>query len=278
MPWLKGGRSHHFKNAMGWILTEWRRRRREERRFRESFTPMDQFEAEDIFIVGYPKSGNTWFQDLVATLIFGVNPAYTPPSVALDLVPELRGKYAYYRRHMTPTFFKSHEFPRPDHRRVVYLMRDGRDVMVSYYHYLKAFGGSADLLEMIQKGRSGNLTVFGKWHEHVNAWMANPYQAQMMVIKFEDLKRDTAGELARFCAFAGLKREPAFLEMVARETVFEKMQNREILMGQGDPKWPRDKLFHRRGVVGSYKDEMPPEVLQAFMAEGCDTLKKFGYV
>jgi len=238
---------------------------------------MDQFMAEDVFIVGYPKSGSTWFQDLAAAVVFGINPAFMPPSVALDLVPELRGKYAYYRRHMTPSFFKSHEFPRPDHQRVVYLIRDGRDVMVSYYHYLKAFGGPVDFMDMVQKGKSGKYTVFGKWHEHVNAWLANPHHAQMLMIKYEDLKRDTATELARFCTFAGLERDPSFLDMVAREAVFEKMQQKEIRLGRGDPEWPKDKLFRRRGVAGSYKDEMPADILQAFMAQAGDTLKKCGY-
>lgn len=30
--------------------------------------------AEDVFIVGHPKSGNTWFQNLVAGVIYGVDP------------------------------------------------------------------------------------------------------------------------------------------------------------------------------------------------------------
>ena len=30
--------------------------------------------AEDIFIVGYPKSGNTWFQNLVVGAVYGMDP------------------------------------------------------------------------------------------------------------------------------------------------------------------------------------------------------------
>jgi hypothetical protein len=65
---------------------------------------------------------------------------------------------------------------------------------------------------------------------------------------------------------------------MAEATVFEKMQSKEarqkIYLADG---WPKDKLFRRRGQVGSYKDEMPPEVLAAFLAEAGQTLHACGY-
>ena len=37
------------------------------------------------------------------------------------------------------------------------------------------------------------------------------------------------------------------------------------------------KPFVRRGRRGSFRDEMPPEVLDAFMAEAGPTLRELGY-
>jgi len=99
------------------------------------------FDEEDIFIVGYPKSGHTWFRNLVASLIYGVDTENTPYPIIQALVPDVSTTIPlppYYRRYATPTFFKSHMPPQPGYRRVVYLLRDGRDVLVSYYHYLAA--------------------------------------------------------------------------------------------------------------------------------------------
>lgn len=255
------------------FFKKWRQRRNAARKFLKWYVPVTQSSPEDIFIVGYPKSGNTWFQDLITAVVYGVSPVLGPPLLAQTLVPDVHAR-PFYQRFSTPMFFKSHHHPRPEYKRVVYLMRDGRDVMVSYCHYLNASNTKVDLFEMVQPDAD---IPQGKWHDHVNAWLSNPYQAQMIVIKYEDLKRDTVGELARFCVFAGMERDRSFLEMVARETVFEKMQQKEMRLGEGNPEWPRDKLFRRRGMTGSYKDEMPPDVLQAFMAEAGGTLKKCGY-
>ena len=147
--------------------------------------------------------------------------------------------------------------------------------MVSLYHHFCAFRSSVDLMQMV---RDETQLHHGAWHKHVNAWLANPFQAEMLVIRYEDLKQDPVTELERFCAFAGVKRERPLLELVAQETVFEKMQRREMRLGEGDLEWPKNRLFRRRGVIGSYKDEMPSEVLAFFMADAAETLKKCGYL
>jgi hypothetical protein len=235
---------------------------------------MGEFVAEDVFIVGYPKSGNTWFQDLVTMVIYGVPPSLSPPLLAQTLVPDVHAR-PFFQRYATPMFFKSHHLPRPEYRRVVYLMRDGRDAMVSLYHHFCAFRESVDFMKM---ALDETQLHHGAWHKHVNAWLANPFQAEMVVIKYEDLKNDPVTELERFCAFVGVKRDRALLELAASETVFDKMQSREMRLGEGDLEWPKNRLFRRRGVIGSYKDEMPPEVLAIFMSDAADTLKRCGYL
>src|SRR5262249_29872529 len=160
---------------------------------------IDEPEPEDIFIVGYPKSGNTWMQNLVAGLVFGVDPHLAPDSLVNELVPDVHDR-SFYRRYTTPTFFKSHHLPQPEDRRVVYLVRDGRDAMVSYFHYLRALNGAEpDFLKMVALGEG----LFPcRWHEHVEAWMKNPYGARMITIRYESLKDDLVKELRKFCQFA----------------------------------------------------------------------------
>jgi len=241
----------------------------------EGFLPITKYSEDDIFIVGYPKSGNTWFQDLAAALAFGALPEFAPLILVQDLVPDVHA-VPHYKRHATPMFFKSHAMPTPDYKRVVYLLRDGRDVMVSYYHQLvDLMNVKVDFLEAV---RTGAYFFPCKWHEHVEAWLANPHAAKMIVINYKDLKNNTVHELQRFCDFAGLKRSPEFLKMIAEETTFEKMRDREIKWRLDDPKWPQGKTFRRRGVVGGYKDEMPPEVLSAFLKDSGETLRRCGYL
>ena len=90
------------------------------------YAPIREARPEDVFIVGYPRTGNTWFQNLVSGVVFGADPELTPDSVIQELVPDVHAKQ-YYKRFGTPTFFKSHDLPAPEHKRVIYLLRDGRD-------------------------------------------------------------------------------------------------------------------------------------------------------
>jgi hypothetical protein len=227
----------------------------------------------DVFVCGYPKSGNTWFQNLMTGLLYGCDMAITPDTIVQAAVPDVH--YAkYYKRFQETMFFKSHHLPRPDYRRVVYLMRDGRDVMVSYLHYLRALKGHQNFLDLV----TSSADLFPcHWHEHVTGWRANPYRADMIVVRYEDLLRDPVTELGRVCAFARIERSPDMIRAVSRGACFAKMRQKEIATGWNNPIWPRDKAFVRRGEAGSYRDEMPDVVLEAFMAKASATLAECGY-
>ncbi len=236
--------------------------------------PYSESSEQDIFIVGHPKSGTTWFQQLVAGAVYGVDVEFAPFSLIRDLVPGHLQRY--YKRYGTPTFFKSHDLPQQRQRRVIYLVRDGRDVMVSYYHHLTATTETeTDFMDVVQS--KVRLWPY-KWHEHVEAWLANPFDAQMLMIKYEDLQRDPVKELNRFCRFAGYKRRDSFLQQVVTKSSFEKMRRKEATHGVSNPNWQGDSSFMRRGQVGSHKDEMSPEVLSRFLKDAEATLGKCGYL
>lgn len=240
--------------------------------------PNNEILDNDVIIDGYMKSGSTWFRNLVAGVIYGIDPELVPYKLVWDLVPNYGPKRPYYKRYSLPMYFKSHDLPQPQFKRVVYLIRDGRDVMVSYFHHFKTMEGGkeSDFLKLV-KGKKG-LPAVCKWHRHVETWLSNPYQAQLLMIKYEDLKNNPVNELRRFCAFAGADRDEAFLQRIADKASFENMRQKEAEKGMGLLAWPKEKAFVRRGQIGSYKDEMPPEILEVFLRDAEDTLRKLGYL
>lgn len=248
----------------------------EPERIPEGFTPIGESLPEDVFVVGYPKSGNTWFQNLTAGVALGVDPRLSPPGLVHDLVPDVHFN-RFYRRYATPMFFKSHALPCPDYRRVVYLLRDGRDVMVSYRHYREVIDKEKlDLLEFVNPERP---LYPCHWAEHVEAWMKNPFGATMMVLKYDDLLRDPVRELTRFCAFSGLKRDEDHLRAVAASAAFGNLRSKEAEAGFGRADHERENpFFFRRGEAGSHKDEMSAEALSVFMTKAEPTLRRFGYL
>ncbi len=238
------------------------------------YFPMGQFEPEDTFIVGYPKSGNTWAQRLIAGVVYGIIPEYAPAYlVAEDLVPDVHFNRPY-RRHSGTMLFKSHHLPRPEYRRVIYLLRDGRDAMVSYKHHLKM----KDLRPMVD----GSIELFpSRWHEHVEQWMANPFAAEMMTVRYEDLKSDAVRELKRVCKFLKVQRPESLLQQIADSASFKNLRKRERKKCGGIllPPWAVGGVcFFRRGEVGSYRDEMPEDIQEEFLKYSADTLQRQGYL
>jgi hypothetical protein len=240
----------------------------------EGFVPISEFSPDDIFIVGYPKSGNTWFQNLVGGVVYGVDPKLSPIALVQELVPDANSR-KYFRRYATPMFFKSHSLPCQEYRRVVYLLRDGRDAMVSYRHYREA----VDKVKYdFQKFVTPETDLYPcHWPRHVEAWAKNPYEAQMLVIKYEDLLDQPVEQLKRFCEFAGISRETEHLKAVAEAASFRNLHAKEVKEGWPDPNFEAGKFFFRRGVVGSHKDEMPHEALKIFLGQAAETLHRYGY-
>jgi hypothetical protein len=240
---------------------------------RINYLHVSETSSEDIYIVGYPRSGNTWMQNILVGIVFGLDSQYTPDSIVQELIPDIHYKQ-YYRRYITPMYFKSHNLPEPKYRRVIYLIRDGRDAMVSYYHYLKIINGEAKLLDMIN-----NQNLFpSQWHTHVSAWTTNHFHADILVIRFEDMIMNPIIQLNRICDFIGINRTQYFLTDLSNTTTFLKMREKEIETGWDQSRnWPKDKHFIRRGVIGSHKDEMPENVFDLFTKRSQEMLQHYGY-
>lgn len=231
----------------------------------------------DVFIVGYPKSGNTWVQFMMACIVSGIDPSHINLSVVLEFVPDVHYK-KIYKRYNEVCFFKSHDLPKKKHKKVIYLVRDGRDAMISYYHMNKIQFTDYSKNDMIINGKG----LFpGKWHEHVHEWVKNPFGSQMIVVRYEDLKKDTFGELRRICNFCNLNVSVERLNSVIEGCSFEKLKSLEINNGLQDGsfawKGTQEKRFFRKGEVGNFKDELSPELIQYFVNEAQEELALFNY-
>jgi len=240
--------------------------------------PNHQLEPNDVFIVGYMKSGTTWFRNLAASVIYGLDSPHIPFAVVWELIPNHGPTKPYYKRYHDPMYFKVHDFPRPQYQRVVFLVRDGRDVVVSLAHHLQnVYKQEIDLLQLT-KGKYSRFGGKYAWYDHAAAWLANPFQAEMMTIKFENLKNDPIPELRRFCEFVRLERDDAALANAVKFASFENMRDREERLGMDYRTWPKDRHFVRKGQVGSHKNEMPPEILEVFLRKAGGTLRQLGYM
>jgi hypothetical protein len=146
---------------------------------RQRFTPMGEFDNRDIFVCGWPKSGNTWCQRLFSGLVWGLDTSILTDQLAQFLQPDIHYK-PYYYRFGTPTLFKSHFPPQPNYRNVIFLIRDGRDALVSYWRMLKQDTPALSVEELFCRG---NELFPCAWETHARRWLANPFHANILTIR-----------------------------------------------------------------------------------------------
>jgi len=145
----------------------------------------------DVMLVGYPKSGNTWLNFLLASLI---SPAVEDVDFLSieDIVSDIYFNDGLsLRSRLRPRLFKSHEPYNQHYKKVIYIVRDPRSVAVSYYYHhikLKIFDESYSLDSFVKDFIFGKLDSFGTWGNHVDGWLPRLGQSNMKLVKYEDLK------------------------------------------------------------------------------------------
>ena len=160
---------------------------------------------------------------------------------------------------------KTHEMPPPDDYPAIYLVRDGRDSLVSYAHYIlyteRDIGVGCDreaFLRVLRQIIASN-DHFGGWGRNVLAWQHR--KAPTATIRYEDLVAGPATvlqealvSLGQDAVLRGGESMPSFADL---HSVFP---------------W-----FFRRGNIGVWRDEMPADLQELFWERHREAMVRLGY-
>jgi Sulfotransferase domain len=93
---------------------------------------------DDTFVVSYPRSGNTWTRFLIANLVYPEkNVGFTNIE---KLIPDTSSQSnRALKSTPRPRIIKSHEYFDHRYRKVIYIVRDPRDVALSYYDFQRKY-------------------------------------------------------------------------------------------------------------------------------------------
>lgn len=243
--------------------------------------------SDDVVTPSFPKSGSTWVRFVVATI--ATQEAAVNFTNLTDLSPPL-GTHRDAPRLIggRGRFIKTHEryqaFPR-FRSRALYVVRDGRDVAVSLYHFLRRwniYNGPFDAyLTAFLEGRVVN---YGSWQEHVSSWYgaARQHPDTIAVVRYEDLLSDRATEaLGAALSQIGWNVPDEVVEDALQQNSFERMKKMEAEtgvrnvrnMGAKDPSVP----FVRQGKAGQWRDMFSDEQLEEFHEAAGKALVLAGY-
>lgn len=239
---------------------------------------------DDVFLTSYPRSGNTWTRFLVGNLVYQQE-AVTFLNVE-RLVPDMYKHSDYTLRHIRrPRILKSHECFDPRYKRIIYIVRDPRDVAISNYHW-----------EMKQRSRNESYPIekfvprwmepihwprLGSWGDHVTSWLSTRQgQNGFLLLRYEDLLVDTERELAKVARLFDFEPVPERLARAAHLSSADRMRQLEKEQGS---KWVQtrntrqDKPFVREASSGEWRDVLPKESVALIESAWEPIMKSLGY-
>lgn len=276
----------------------------------------------NVWLASYPKSGNTWMRIGLITLRDGggaVDLARMTNNIgiflamrqrldmALDidssdlsieevqlLRPKIYGLIDHQGRETT--IWKIHDcwerttdgeamFPAEATAAALYLVRDPRDVAVSFAHHFevtidKAIELMADPdYRVAAKKNSSHYHLpqhYSNWSGHVTSWL-DQSGLQPILIRYEDMVADFAAALRRASAALNWNSNAAAIQATVDATRFERLRMQEQA-GNFPEGLGGERLFFRRGIAGGWRDTLSPAQAARIEHDHGEVMERLGYL
>lgn len=237
-----------------------------------------------IWLASYPRSGNTFFRILLKQ-IYGINtysihndPLFDKLKGSAEVVGHKKLEMNYEKMATSKQIFfvKTHNLPY-DNYPAIYLVRDGRDSLISYAHYIISFQEKSTITNFYNKIKtlfggdeyaeilkklilSSNSKYYNNWSENVTQWMNR--DGLTFLIKFENLIENPLDSIAT--AMQALPIENHNFKINASLPSFEELHTQ----------WPD---FFRQGKSGGWQTKMSQELQDLFWEHHGIVMNEIGY-
>lgn len=245
---------------------------------------------DDVFLVSYPRSGNTWTRFLISNLVFPDDP--TTFTNVESRIPEIYFNPDHVMRRLPrPRILKSHECFQPHYRRIIYIARDPRDVAISFYHHNVKWRNIPDdypMEEFVPRFMAAEFdTRWGSWSDHILSWLSmRQGRKGFLFLRYEEMKKDpiaaiqNIGQFLNECSFPILDLSRGRLTRAVELSSPERMRKLEK---EQAGKWVltrqtrRDKPFVRTATAGGWKSVLTPKSVAQIESAWGDIMRNLGY-
>ena len=239
---------------------------------------------DDIFLVSYPKSGNTWTRFLIANLAYPEkNPDFSNINVLIP-DPEAMAKRDL-ERAPRPRILKSHDYFDPRFQKIIYIVRDPRDVVLSEYYFdIKRLAIPEDfpLTKFVSRFVRGELNhPHGTWGENVATWFyTRANDPRFLLVRYESLQTDGMQELRRMAEFLGIPANEERLAFALQQSSANRMrelEKKQAHLWSSTRETRKDKPFVRAAKAGGWKTELPPSSVCEIEEAWAGLMHEIGY-
>ena len=165
----------------------------------------------EFFLISYPKSGNTYLRFLIANILknnsqkinFKNIGQYIPDTHIENQIKHILNKNSDFNK-LPIKIAKSHDIYYRHYKdvKVIYLYRNGIEVLSSYYKYLKSRNKNVRFKDLVDGKYKPNYL---QWHQHINSW-SNKLD-NILYIDYKDLLKNPELVLTKIFKFINYKVE-----------------------------------------------------------------------
>ncbi|KAK1422379.1 hypothetical protein QVD17_25464 [Tagetes erecta] len=251
----------------------------------------------DVFLCSFPKGGTTWLKALAFAIItretfdISTNPLLT--NSPHDCIPFLEKELAKVEENQKnscslPIATHMHYHCLPDsvitspdsvvtsNCKIVYIYRNMKDVIVSYYHFVRKLNKipmeNASFEEALDEFCQGISSCGSYWDHILGYWKASLSRPErFLFLKYEDMKNDPTSNVKRLAEFIGrpftIEEEKAnVIEKIIRLCSFENLSNLDVnKSGKHHPEECiaiENRLFFRKAKDGDWKNYFTLEMIE----------------
>jgi hypothetical protein len=237
------------------------------------------FDQADIIVASYPRAGSLWLRHMLFEAIVGD----ATTQAVLDAIP-YAGRHGSAPRLLPGggRLVKSHDRYSRAYRRAIHLVRDPRDVAVSYFEFLQRRGllridpdadAEKSMDRFIAAYLAGRFNPHGSWQDHLHSWLAarETGMADVLMVRYEDLRSDPASGLRHVLGWIGLDPAEEVVQRSIERSSIERMRSALAALPR-----PSDKAVINSGRVEGWRDALSP-TQQGIFAVLADDLQRMGY-
>ncbi|XP_063773269.1 amine sulfotransferase-like [Pseudophryne corroboree] len=229
----------------------------------------------DVFLVTFPKSGTVWTQNILCQIYKesqgnvegnvedNVNNMAKAPWLEFKLLindfdscPSPRLLLSHLPYYLMP------KNPRNRKLKVIYVLRNPKDNVVSFYHFHKTFVNIQHLaisweafFDLYMSGK----VIGGSWFDHVRGWYTHKEEFDLLFLTYEEMIQDLRSAVLKICQFLDIKLDDQAVNRIVEKATFKNMKEDPL----ANYKFLSKDLFDqseggllRKGIIGDWKNIM----------------------
>jgi aryl sulfotransferase len=254
-----------------------------------------KFRNDDVIVATWAKSGTTWTQQIVSQLIFngaeGIDVPKISPWVDLRIMPKaaIDGLEDQTHRRVLKTHLPVDALVFSPKAKYIYIGRDGRDAIWSLFNhhinatddFFAAFNncpgrqgprlerGPNDVRAFYTRWLERNGEPYWPFWENIRSWWQIRHLPNVLLMHFNDMKRDLPGSILRIAEFLEIDVDSATFPKIVEHCSFDYMKSHAASVAPlGGVLWQGGaQTFVHKGTNGRWRDTLSAEEIVAYEAK-----------